>query len=342
MSGKCRDGSHACHPILRAIKKARMKAPIALTLLFLLAFHYSFTQAPALPPNQLSLPAGSHTLPLAWKGDSLHGRWEPYAALLVPITLPGCPRRFYLQFDTGSPYTLFYRNKLTAIHRQYPATTYLKDVQDTLTGLQFRLGSMPVNAGNLPVQQFDSSGIDWKDKNNLIIIGTLGADIIEHKAVMLDYPGLRLQIADSLPANLKNKLVLTDFMFMMRRILLPVMLLGKKTVLYFDTGSSAFTLLTSQATCYKLATDSTATPVQYPVNSWNKTMIANTIASAESIRVANHAIPLQEVTWIEGVSAAQVNQMMKMGMGGMTGNKLFLHYTLVLDTRNKQFGLIKK
>jgi hypothetical protein len=32
--------------------------------------------------------------------------------------------------------------------------------------------------------------------------------------------------------------------------------------------------------------------------------------------------------------------MMQMGIGGMTGNKLFLNYTLVLDTKNKKFGLM--
>jgi hypothetical protein len=40
------------------------------------------------------------------------------------------------------------------------------------------------------------------------------------------------------------------------------------------------------------------------------------------------------------MSTSKVEQMMQMGIGGMTGNKLFLNYKLVLDTRNKKFGLI--
>jgi hypothetical protein len=32
--------------------------------------------------------------------------------------------------------------------------------------------------------------------------------------------------------------------------------------------------------------------------------------------------------------------MLKLGIGGMTGNKLFLNYILIIDTRNKKFGLV--
>jgi hypothetical protein len=320
-----------------------MKRLILFFALFFLAFTSGTAQqAPALPPNQLKVPAGTHTLPLQWQGDSLHGHWEPHAALLIPLILPGCPHRFYMQFDTGSPYTLFYRNKLEAIHQQYPAIRYLQSITDSLRDIQFKVGGTTITAASLPVQQFDSMGINWADKQAPVIIGTLGTDLIENKAVVIDYPGLRMQIADSLPASLQSKLVLTDFMFMMRRILLPATLLHKKTILYFDSGSSAFSLLTDQATARKLAADSTTAPVQYPVQSWNRTMTANTIDTHDSITVANLTIPLHQVTWMEGVSAAQVNQMMKMGMGGMTGNKLFLDYTLVLDTRHKKFGVIKK
>jgi hypothetical protein len=44
---------------------------------------------------------------------------------------------------------------------------------------------------------------------------------------------------------------------------------------------------------------------------------------------------------MEGVSDSQVAQMMKMGIGGMTGNALFLDYILVIDTVNKKFGLVR-
>jgi hypothetical protein len=341
MSWECRAKANDSTTILRVPKMVRMTKFISLLTLLLTLYTATAAQSQvALPPNQLELSNGNYTLPLTWKGDSLHGQWEPHAALLIPVYLPGCPAPFYMQFDTGSPYSLFYTNKLQAIHRKYPAISYLQTIRDSLKDMHFKAGKLSIKARAIAVNQFDSRGIDWNHKTNPEIIGSLGTDLIENKVVVIDYPRQQLSIADSLPADWQHKLTLTDFMFMQRRILLPATLLNKKTILYFDSGSSAFTLLTDQATCLKLSADSTP-PVRYPVQSWNKTLIANTIATHDSITVATLSLPLYQVTWIEGASAAQVNQMMKMGLGGMTGNKLFLSYVLVLDTKNKKMGLIK-
>jgi len=240
----------------------------ALVLLFVIQARPGAAQSQtALPPNQLELPKGNYTLPLQWKGDSLHGGWEPHAALLVPVHLPGCPEPFYMQFDTGSPYSLLYANKLQAIHRKYPAIKYLQAIRDTLTRFSFKAGNLSIKARAIAVNLYDSSGIDWTNKANPVIIGTLGTDLIDNKVVVIDYPKLQLLIGDSLPAAFRDQFQPTHFMFVMRRILLPATLLTKKTMLYFDSGSSAFELLTDKATCFKLATDTSAR-VQYPVQSY--------------------------------------------------------------------------
>lgn len=320
-------------PYLHHMKK------ILLLLLFLPFLLMQKAQAqipPSLPSNQLTLPAGNYTLPIYWKGDSLGGRWEPYVALLIPVTIPGCPRTFYMQFDTGAPYSLFYKNKLQAIHRKYPAAA-LNNLDDSLVNYSFKAGPLPITARQITVRSFDSSDIDWKNKRAPQIIGTLGADLLENKVIIIDYPRKRLFMGDSLPTHLQQT-PLTSFLFAMRRILLPAAIKGKNTILYFDTGSSAFELLTDKATCHQLASGSSE-PVQYPVQSWGKTLTANTITTSDSIMVGRLTIPVRHATWMEGVSDAQVSQMMKMGIGGMTGNKLFLSYVLVLDTKSRKFGL---
>lgn len=293
---------------------------------------------PALAANQLVLPSKAYTVPFSWQGDSILSGWEPNAAMLIPVKLKNCPRLFYMQFDLGSPYSLLYKNKMDAIQEKYPGSVPLKEDGGKLPDFSFKAGKMPVLAKEIIVKQFDSTTINWKNKNGIEIIGTIGADLIDGKTVIIDYPHRKLTIAQNIPGKLRQRISLTSFIYTGRRVLLPAKLKGKETILYFDTGSSMFELLTDKETCKQLAAPG-ATLVTFPVRSWNKVLTANTLASNESISLANTVIPVRSSTYIEGVSNAQVEQMLKMGIKGMTGNKLFLHHILVLDTKEKMFGL---
>jgi hypothetical protein len=175
------------------------------------------------------------------------------------------------------------------------------------------------------------------DNSAIEIIGTLGGDFIGNKTVLIDYPGKKISIGYSIPQ--RPGLTLTDFIYTNRSIILPASIKGKKTMLYFDSGSSAFELLTNKETAAMLALPG-ATPVTYPVTSWGKILTATSYVSGDSIEIASIKMPLSRVTYIEGASDTQVNRMVKMGIGGMTGNKLFLHSILVLDIKNKQFGIL--
>lgn len=121
---------------------------------------------------------------------------------------------------------------------------------------------------------------------------------------------------------------------------MPAKINARETILYFDTGSSMYELLTNKETCEQLAIPNTR-PGQFKVKSWDKFLTANTLASNDSIEIASTIIPIHSSTYIEGMSNAQIEYMAKMGIGGMTGNKLFLNYILILDTKNRKFGVIQ-
>jgi len=258
--------------------------------------------------------------------------------MLIPIRLKNCPRTFYMQFDLGSPYSLLYKNKTDAIQTKYPGSIPEAIHEGKIENFLFKAGKIPVAAKQIVLKQFDSTSIDWNKKNQVEIIGTIGADLIDGKVAIIDYPACRLSIADSIPPELAQQISMSDFMYTHGRVLLPAKIKGKKTILYFDTGSSMFELLTSKETCNQLAAPG-AELKQYKVASWGKLLTANTLASNESMELANTIIPIRSSSYIEGVSNAQVEQMLKMGIGGMTGNKIFLGHILILDTKNKKFGL---
>lgn len=273
-----------------------------------------------------------------WMPDTSGARNELYGAQLIPVTLPGCPKQFYMQFDLGSPVSLFYANKIISIREKYRNAFKETTRTDTSISLSFRIGNMPVTANGLPLRPYGNTGIH--DGDTIDIIGTIGADFVRDRIILIDYPACRLVVGIELPVMAQKDMILSDCMYTNGRIFLPAVIKGKKLLLYFDTGSSAFSLLTDRKTCESISVQG-ASAVQYPVNSWGRTLTAHTLPTNDSIEIAMQKIPIQEVTYIEGTSAAQVEQMMKLGIGGMTGNRLFLHAVLLLDLKNKKIGLRK-
>ncbi|NQX43158.1 hypothetical protein SAMN05421820_11571 [Pedobacter steynii] len=293
---------------------------------------------PTLPVNQLVMSSETKTISFRWHGDYINSKWEANTAILIPVKLKNCPRLFYMQFDLGSPYSLLYKNKVEAIQMKYPKSIPLREVGDKLQNFSFNVAEISILAKEIIVQQFDSTSIDWKDKNSTEIIGTIGADLIDNKVVIIDYANCKLTISKSIPEKLLGHISLTNFIYSNRSVLFPAKLKGKETILYFDTGSSMFELLTNKEMCSQLA-KTNAELIQYKVKSWSKLLTANTLASNDSLEFAGTTIPLRSSTYIEGISNTQIEQMSKMGIHGMIGNKLFLNYILVIDTKNQKFGI---
>ncbi len=292
------------------------------------------------PNNHLILPVKTQSLKFHWQGDTINSKWEEHTAILLPVKLKNCPRQFFMQFDLGSPYSLFYKNKLVEVQAKYPKATPLI-TSDTLVNYAFKIDQVPLLAKKIVIKQFDdNSPINWTDKNGIEIIGTIGADLIDGKVAIIDYPKMQLTISPTIPTKLKPELSLTDFIYAQRRVLLPAKVNDKQTLLYFDTGSSMYKLLTDKKTAQSLAVANVKV-IQSKVESWGKYVVVNTVVTKDSIEICNNKIAIGKASFIDEVSNSQAEQMMKMGIGGMTGNKLFLDYKLVLDTKNKKFGLLR-
>ena len=306
----------------------------------IILFCFYFNSACGQSTSPLQQPAAAYKVKFTWLGDTVNAKWESYSALLIPVRLPGCPKQFYMQFDLGAPHSLFYKNTLRAIRAKYGQGIPATDTSPKLRDFTFLLGKQKIFAKEIGVKDFGDTIIS-RDSKSITVIGTLGVDLIANKTVIINYPGKQLEVCDSIPPGINAQVKLSSFMFIQNSILLPALIRGKQSLLYFDTGSSAFELLTSKEICAALAKPNTSL-VSYPVKSWGKTLTANTVATADSLVLASQKLPIKFATYIEGASDTQIQQMMKMGIGGMTGNKLFLNAILVLDTRNKKFGVISK
>jgi hypothetical protein len=327
-----------------------MKLLKKLLLIFLLLLitgsiggYFFFKNSFKAPPNQLAINSTGSNIPFRWQADTINHVCDPYAALLLPVKVAGCERVFYMQFDLGAPYSLLYRNKVKAINQQFNNMREQQhDKTYKLMNCSFQVGTMPVTARQIKLlERKDSSGINWNDSTAIDVIGTLGADLIEHKVLIINYPGQWIFIGEKIPDSIATYTPLTPFVFKERRVLLPAVINNKKTELFFDTGSSAYELLTDQATFNELSKP--GAPVEkYNVNSWDDTLTVYNKTAASTVSMAGAVLPLHQVTWMEGMSFIQRLLMRFSGMGGMTGNKLFINKTLVLDAKHQQFGIMRQ
>ena len=319
---------------------------VLLSLLLLLVAssaggYFYFRKKFQAPANQLVVSQLPATRAFAWGADTANGRAMPHASLLVPVTVPGCPRTLYLQFDTGAPYTLLKSTALDELRARYPATRAgLLATSDTLRNFRFALGQGQVLARAIRVLRYAGTSPLPADSAAPYVIGTLGTDLLDGRVLVLDYARQRFTLSTSVPDSLLGRTVFVPLEFKERRVLLNAQVQGQPKQLFFDSGSSAFALMTSQATWQEMAQPG-AEARTADVNSWGKTLTSHTIATAAGLQFGATTVPLRTVTYIEGTSLTNQMLMRFSGMGGMLGNEPFVQQTVIFDVKGGRFGVVK-
>jgi hypothetical protein len=290
-------------------------------------------------PNQLAVTGLPVSCTFVWQADHTARPEVPQAVLLLPITLNGCPRRCYVQFDTGAPNSVFYAHPLAALSARYPsARSALLPQGDTVRNLRFVLGNGQVLARRLHIIAYGAHQLP-ADTAAPLILGTLGADVLECRVLVLDYPRQRFSLLAQVPDSLAQRAAFVPLAFTGRRLVLSAAVAGEPRQLLFDSGSSAFSLLTSPATWQQLA--SPQAPAQIAaVNSLGKTLTSHIVATAAALQLGPVAVPLQTVTYMEGTTLMQRSLMRFSGMGGMLGNRPFNRHTIIVDVAHQRFGLV--
>lgn len=292
------------------------------------------------PPNQLAITRLPAACEFRWKTDTIARPTVPHAGLLVPIALPGCPRTCYLQFDTGAPYSLLYARPLAALRARYPATRAgLLARADTVHNLRFGLGGSQVHARWIRVYEHGARALP-ADSTAPFIVGTLGSDVLDGRALVLDYARRRFVLNNDVPDSLARRADFVPLAFTSRRLMLTAAMQGQPQKLLFDTGSSAFALLTSEAVWHKLARPTAPVRIT-PSSSMGRPLKAHTAATAATVQLGAATLPLGTVTFIRGMSIGQELLMSASGMEGMLGNEPFSQRMVIFDVRGGRFGLVR-
>ena len=298
------------------IFKRILAAILVLLVLLMIGGYFYFDKKFTPEDNYLTVENESGSIPITWLGLDKN-------VLLVAVHFPNNKATYYLQFDTGSPYTIFYAYAIKDID----AITVNGNVAKTA----FTLGLSNISSDNFKVLNQEESNTE---KDSIKIIGTLGADILENRRTVLDFKSNTVSFnLKQQPAEFKGKQF--DFDFKKRKIILKGVLKDAEEKFLFDSGTSAFELLVNKEVWQDLKLDSSKIKTEKS-QSWENVLTTYTANCKQEIKFNGLDIPLNNVTYVEGFSKTQYLLMKFSGMTGMLGNKIFLNNSIYIDcTSNK-------
>lgn len=201
---------------------------------------------------------------------------------------------------------------------------------------QFMLGEMTVVFDSIPLLNYGNS-IKEKDGDQKIIIGTLGMDLLEKAKVLINFTDSKVSFFTSPPDSLKD-IPKTAFKFKERRVLMEANIAGESKTLMWDTGASAYNLITSKGNFHRWRNSNE--PVdKHESNQLTRKISVYTAPTALKIDIAGNDLKVGTVTYVEGFPWYVKAMFLLSGMEGMVGNNLFIKNTIYLDCEQEQMKI---
>lgn len=281
-----------------------------------------------------------------WEGDSVSGKYFDKIAMTIPISLDNLPHKFSMQLDLGATVTVVYGNSIKPYLDTY---SELKNKIDTT--LKFRMQSQTnfkfkdvklkldnVNFGNRNIGHFTNFGDNIsKDSINTKTekyIGTIAPDLFENKILIIDYPNKRICVTSELPKQF-TKAQFRKYKIKDGRIKIPITINGKDEDVMFDTGSSLFALITTTEKANKISSKPIVDSLR--ISSWGDffMVFAQTIKS--KIMFGKKELGKANVYFDDKKGNEDFYKDEE--IWGITGNAYFLNNVVIIDYKNKRFGV---
>lgn len=275
-----------------------------------------------------------------WTNEEFSGKYFEKTAMFIPCKVDGIANVVTFQFDLGSDLTGIYENTFRSFYRQTPELE--QKIKRLKSGLQFWnkrkvFNNLSILFGNYTASNknafvFKNYGdkMEINNPKDTIHIGTIGADLFKNRVLIIDYPNKQFAICENIPENYNRNLVDIE-LDKHGRIILPMTINSKKYRIMFDNGSSIFPIITNAKNISNYSTTADIDTIQ--ISSWGQKhgvtgkLIKDTFELAgqkfSNVKVyANHS----------GLGIDNETD-------GATGNVLFWNKTIIIDFKNKKFGV---
>ena len=292
--------------------------------------------------NYLEYTFESKPIHFDWAGDSIAGIYEPQAAMIIPLKIEGFPHNFYMQFDTGAYDSFIYEKNLNALRAM---GLEIKEVTNDdgryVERLDFMFGDNQIKASMIKIYPNYGYSFDRNDTIGRIGIGTIGSDFIENRITSIDFKKQKLQLFNERPDWMAELPEFKPFDYIGRRIMLPAIIDDKNYEFLYDSGCSAFGLITIKSR-FDNYTEELTKQINYDAKSWESSIAIRSKTSDKQFNIGNTQLSLKRVSYVDMYSWSQPLITPFTRIGGWLGNQPFNESTLILDTKTEEFIVIKK
>ena len=292
-------------------------------------------------PNYLKYISEPKPIHFDWAGDSIGGIYEAQAAMTIPLKIEGLAHHFYMQFDTGSYDSFIYGKDLKSLRAMgLDIKEVIKDNVRYVESLDFILGSNHIKASMIKIYPNYGHSFDKNDTIGKIGIGTIGSDFIANRITAINFKKQELQLYNKRPDWIASLPNFKSFNFSGRRVMLPVTLNHKNYDFLYDSGCSAFGLITIKSR-FDDYTEKSTKQINYDAKSWESSIPIRSKLTDKLFSVGSTDLKLKRVSYVDMYTITQPLITPFTRIGGWLGNQPFTESTLILDTKAEEFIVIK-
>jgi hypothetical protein len=284
-----------------------------------------------------------------WYADSVSGRYFEKLAIVTPVEINNLKGNFVTQFDLGSDATTLYGG---ALKNYFPSAEALKAYLDTTKRstsdagvINYKTKNMTMKIGNHTMKDLlfsENFGnpihVDSLYTNSEKHVGTVGANLTRDKVLIIDYPNKKMCLLDSIDNYWASKADFVTCRVKNNRIQLPFTINGSTNWIMFDSGASIFPLFTNKENWSNLV-DAKGEIDTLKANSWGEKVNFYGALMTADVYLGKHKLNKAKAYYTENRRLLDFNK--NEGIAGTTGNAYFFNDVVIIDFKNKRFGIAK-
>ena len=285
-------------------------------------------------------------IPFEWVSDSVSGKYFDKLAINIPVSIDGLPHKFNMQFDLGAVTTVIYGNSIAKYLDKYSGFSNKIDSTKSFIingqknpmfkNVGLSLGNVSFGERNIGYfkdygEPIPTDSIYTSTEKN---IGTIAPDLFKDKYLIIDYPNKRICVTKNLP----RKIAKVDFQacsITSGRVTIPLTINGKVENLMFDSGSSMFSLITSEENANQISLNTIVDSLS--ANSWGDNITAYGKKITSEVIFGKTILKPSNVYYVKNEMIAEFFK--QQNIWGITGNAYFLNKIVIIDYKNSRFGI---